>query len=129
VTNSEVRALWSTFMQKCVDNTRGADQGGTQARAAPDTLPAEDIATFLNLMNERAMPARSATKRLSYRMNASSDTLTHIWITSIHAPRLHSCRRRMQHMSCRLMHTSARRSRLVLCVRRQRDDPLLRGGQ
>lgn len=84
VTNSEVRALWSTFMQKCVDNTAALIKAERRRGAAPETIAAEDIATFLNLMNERAMTAAFNDERPSVADDRVVDTLTHIWLTAIY---------------------------------------------
>ena len=50
-----VRELWSTFMQKWVDRTAAVISAERARGAAPDTVPAQDLAAALNLMNERAM--------------------------------------------------------------------------
>ncbi|HZQ30305.1 MAG TPA: TetR/AcrR family transcriptional regulator [Mycobacterium sp.] len=84
VLDSEVRALWSTLMQKCVDNTAAVIKSERERGAAPDTIPAEDLATFLNLMNERAMIAAFNDERPSVPDARVVDTLTHIWLTSIY---------------------------------------------
>ena len=84
ITNSEVRALWSTFMQKCVDNTATLIKAERKRGAAPDTIPAADLATFLNLMNERAMTAAFLTEVPAVPDERVVDTLTHIWLTSIY---------------------------------------------
>jgi TetR/AcrR family transcriptional regulator, ethionamide resistance regulator len=84
ITNSEVRALWSTFMQKCVGNTAALITAERKRGAAPDTIPAEDLATSLNLMNERAMTAAFLTEVPAVPDERVVDTLTHIWLTSIY---------------------------------------------
>jgi AcrR family transcriptional regulator len=84
VLDSEVRDLWSTLMQKCVDNTAALIKSERQRGAAPDTIRAEDLATFLNLMNERAMQAAFNEERPSVPDERVVDTLTHIWVTSIY---------------------------------------------
>jgi TetR/AcrR family transcriptional regulator, ethionamide resistance regulator len=84
ITNSEVRALWSTFMQKCVDNTAALIKAERNRGAAPDTVGAEDLAASLNLMNERAMTAAFLAEVPALADERVVDTLTHIWLTSIY---------------------------------------------
>ena len=54
-TNAEIRALWSTYMQKWIDRTAAVITAERARGAAPDTVPAQDLAAALNLMNERTM--------------------------------------------------------------------------
>ncbi|MDF2823819.1 MAG: Transcriptional repressor EthR, TetR family [Mycobacterium sp.] len=83
-TNPEVRALWSRFMDKWIGQT-AALIGAERARgAAPDTIPARDLATALNEMNERLMVAALADEQLAVARDRLVDTLTHIWLTSIY---------------------------------------------
>jgi hypothetical protein len=51
---------------------------------APTTLPAKDLATALNLMNERALFASFSDERPAIPKERLLDTLTHVWITSIY---------------------------------------------
>ena len=48
------------------------------------TLPAQDIATALNLMNERTMLASFAGEQPAVPTDRVLDTLVHIWSTSIY---------------------------------------------
>jgi AcrR family transcriptional regulator len=82
--NTQVRAVWSEFMQRWVDNTTATIKAERERGAAPDTIPAEDLATFLNLMNERAMTAAFNEERPSVPDERLVDSLTHIWLTSIY---------------------------------------------
>ena len=52
--------------------------------AAPDTVPALDLATSLNLMNERTMMATLAGEQGAVDHRDVVDTLAHIWLTSIY---------------------------------------------
>ena len=70
-TNPEVRALWSRFMQKWIDHTTSSIQAERDRGAAPETIPAADLATSLNLMNERTMLAAFADERPASRRNNS----------------------------------------------------------
>lgn len=82
--NAEMRGLWSTFMQKWVDRTAAVITAERARGAAPDTVPAQDLATALNLMNERTMFASYTGQRPSIAEDAALDTLVHIWITGIY---------------------------------------------
>ncbi len=83
-TSSAVRALWSPFMQKCVDNTAALINAERKRGAAPETIPAEDLSTSLNLMNERVMQAAFNAEAPAVPDERVVDTLTHIWLTSIY---------------------------------------------
>lgn len=52
--------------------------------AAPRTLPAHELATALNLMNERTLFASFAGEQPSVPEARVLDTLVHIWVTSIY---------------------------------------------
>ncbi len=83
-TNTEMRELWSTFMQKWVDRTAAVIAAERARGAAPDTVPAQDLATALNLMNERTMFASYTGGRPCIAEDTALDTLVHIWVTSIY---------------------------------------------
>jgi TetR/AcrR family transcriptional regulator, ethionamide resistance regulator len=87
--NAEMRQLWSTFMQKWVDRTAAVITAERARGAAPDTVPAQDLATALNLMNEKAMFASYTGQQPSIPEDAALDTLVHVWITSIYGEALH----------------------------------------
>ncbi|MGV9803893.1 TetR/AcrR family transcriptional regulator, partial [Mycobacterium sp. NPDC003449] len=53
----EFREVWAGLMQKWIDQTAALITSERQRGAAPDTIPAMDLATSLNLMNERTMMA------------------------------------------------------------------------
>src|SRR5271156_5212135 len=83
-TSSELRAVWSGFMQKWVDQTAAMITAERARGAAPETIPAADLATSLNQMNERAMMATLFAEQLSVNEDRVVDTLPHIWVTSIY---------------------------------------------
>jgi TetR/AcrR family transcriptional regulator, ethionamide resistance regulator len=83
-TNAEIRELWSTFMQKWVDRTAAVINAERARGAAPETVPTQDLAAALNLMNERTMFASYAAQKPAIAKDAALDTLVHIWITSIY---------------------------------------------
>lgn len=88
-TNPEVRALWSRFMQKWIDHTTDSIETERSRGAAPETIPAHDLATSLNLMNERTMLASFAAEQPAVASAQLVDTLAHIWVTSIYGKTLH----------------------------------------
>ncbi|MGV9803204.1 TetR/AcrR family transcriptional regulator, partial [Mycobacterium sp. NPDC003449] len=49
-----------------------------------DTIPAMDLATSLNLMNERTMMAAISAEQPAVAYDNVVDTLAHIWLTSIY---------------------------------------------
>ena len=83
-TNAEIRELWSTFMQKWVDRTAAVIIAERARGAAPETVPAQDLAAALNLMNERAMFASYSGQKPAIAEDTALDTLVHVWITSIY---------------------------------------------
>ncbi|KAA0110471.1 TetR/AcrR family transcriptional regulator [Mycolicibacterium sp. P9-22] len=80
----EFRAIWAGLMQKWIGLTAALINAERQRGAAPETLPALDLATSLNLMNEKMMMATLADDRPSVEHGRVVDTLTHIWLTSIY---------------------------------------------
>jgi TetR/AcrR family transcriptional regulator, ethionamide resistance regulator len=82
--NPELRELWSKFMQKWVDHTTTLISAERERGAAPDTIPAEDLAVALNLMNERAMNSALAAEPPAVVDDKVVDTLAYVWFTSIY---------------------------------------------
>ncbi len=83
-TNTELRELWSTFMTGWIDYTAALITRERARGAAPDTIPARDLATVLNLMNERVVLAAQGSRKPALPEDAALETLVHIWITSIY---------------------------------------------
>jgi TetR/AcrR family transcriptional regulator, ethionamide resistance regulator len=83
-TSAEVRELWSTCMQKWIAYTAAGIDAERERGAAPDTLPAQELATALNLMNERTLFASFAAEQPSVPEARVLDTLVHIWVSSIY---------------------------------------------
>jgi AcrR family transcriptional regulator len=81
----EVRGLWADFMQRSIDHTTGVIQAERLKGGAPDTIPAEQLSTALNLMNEAVMTSSIVGNQPSLPGNRLLDTLVHIWSTSIYA--------------------------------------------
>ncbi|OSC41538.1 TetR/AcrR family transcriptional regulator [Mycobacterium decipiens] len=83
-TSADVAELWSTFMQKWIAYTAAVIDAERDCGAAPHTLPARELATALNLMNERTLFASFAAEQPSVPEPRVLDTLVHIWVTSIY---------------------------------------------
>jgi AcrR family transcriptional regulator len=82
--NAAVRDLLATFMSKWIDSTAATIEAERTQGTAPTTLPARDLATALNLMNERALFASFVEEQPSIPTEQLLDTLVHIWVTSIY---------------------------------------------
>lgn len=80
----EFRAFWSGLMHKWISLTGALISAERQRGAAPETIPAMDLATSLNLMNERTMMAALSAEQPAVDYDNVVDTLTHIWLTSIY---------------------------------------------
>jgi TetR/AcrR family transcriptional regulator, ethionamide resistance regulator len=83
-TSPEIRGVWSGFMQKWIDQTAAMISAERARGAAPDTIPAADLATSLNQMNERTMRAALSAEQPAISEDHVVDTLTHIWVSSIY---------------------------------------------
>ena len=80
----QFRALWSGLMQKWIALTAALITAERQRGGAPETIPAMDLATSLNLMNERTMMAALSAEQPAVDYDKVVDTLAHIWLTSIY---------------------------------------------
>jgi TetR/AcrR family transcriptional regulator, ethionamide resistance regulator len=83
-TSPEARASWGRFMQKWIHQTAALITAERERGVAPDTIPALDLATALNWMNERTMMATISGEDGALARDRIVDTLTHIWLTSIY---------------------------------------------
>lgn len=83
-TNAELRTTWLGFMQKWIDQTAAMITAERERGAAPHTIPAADLATSLNQMNERTMMAALSAETPAVDQQRVVDTLTHIWVSSIY---------------------------------------------
>lgn len=80
----EFRVFWSGLMQKWIGLTAALITAERERGAAPVTLPAMDLATSLNLMNERTIMAALGAEQPAVAYDKVVDTLAHIWLTSIY---------------------------------------------
>jgi TetR/AcrR family transcriptional regulator, ethionamide resistance regulator len=83
-TSSELRVVWSGYMQKWIDQTALMINAERARGAAPETIPAGDLATSLNQMNERTMMATLSAEQPAVAEDRLVDTLTQIWVSSIY---------------------------------------------
>ena len=79
----EFRDVWSTFMQKWIDKTASLIVAERERGAAPDGIPAVELAISLNRMNERTVIAALAEQPM-LAQHRVVDTLSHIWLSSIY---------------------------------------------
>ena len=83
-TNTDLRALWSRFMQKWVGHIATVIEAERARGAAPVTLPADELSAALNLLNEKVMLSSFADDRPSVPRERLLETLVHIWVSSIY---------------------------------------------
>ena len=83
-THSEARDLWATSMQRWIDHIAAVIEAERAAGAAPVTLPALELSTALNLMNESVMTASFAGHQPALADDRVLDNLVHIWTASIY---------------------------------------------
>lgn len=83
-TNPEVQAVWSNLMNGWIEHNTAAIETERKNGAAPDTVPAKNLATALTLLTERVMVATYADEAASIPEKEVVDTLVHIWLASIY---------------------------------------------
>jgi AcrR family transcriptional regulator len=83
-THSEMRDLWSRFMEKWVGHTTMVIETERSRGAAPVTLPAAELSAALNLLNEKVMLSSFAGDSPSVPNERLLETLVHIWVTSVY---------------------------------------------
>lgn len=83
-TNAEVRELWAKIMDNWVERTAAAIEAERARGAAPPGLPAREVATALNLMNERVLHAGFAGQPPAIGEPDVVEVLLDIWIRAIY---------------------------------------------
>lgn len=83
-TNSEVRRLWAEVLERWVRAVEAAIEGERARGAAPDGLPARDLAIALNSMNERVWYATFAGDGPAVAERDVVDVLLDVWLTAIY---------------------------------------------
>ncbi|MCH9728844.1 MAG: TetR/AcrR family transcriptional regulator [Actinomycetia bacterium] len=86
--NSEARELWARSMQRWIDHIAEVIEAERADGAAPVTVPAAELSTALNLMNEAVMAAAFAGHQPAIPDHRVLDNLAHIWTTSIYGDTL-----------------------------------------
>lgn len=82
--SAEVRELWARVMEQFVEETTGAIEHERARGAAPDGVPARDLAVALNLMNERVLLATFAGHTPAVDEAKVIDALVMVWIRAIY---------------------------------------------
>jgi AcrR family transcriptional regulator len=90
-TSPEFRATWRDYMHKWIQQTTALITAERDRGAAPCTIPALDLATSLNQMNEHTMMATLAAEQPAVDHDRVVDTLAHIWVTSIYGEAEQHC--------------------------------------
>jgi AcrR family transcriptional regulator len=80
----EVRELWARVMEAFVQETAGAIEAERARRAAPEGVPARDLAIALNLMNERVLQATLEQDSPALEETKILDTLVDVWLRAIY---------------------------------------------
>jgi TetR/AcrR family transcriptional regulator, ethionamide resistance regulator len=80
----EVRELWATVMEGFVEETAAAIEAERATGAAPDGVPARELAISLNLMNERVLLATFAGYEPAVGESEVVETLVSVWFSAIY---------------------------------------------
>ena len=83
-TNAEVRRLWAAVLDRWVHAVQSAIEGERRRGAAPDGLPARDLAIALNSMNERVWYATFAGDGPAVAEQDVVEVLLDVWLTAIY---------------------------------------------
>lgn len=80
----EFQAFWANLMEKWIVLSTAMITAERHRGAAPELLPARDLAISLNLMNERMIMMTLGGEQPSVDKDRVVKTLTHVWLTSIY---------------------------------------------
>jgi TetR/AcrR family transcriptional regulator, ethionamide resistance regulator len=83
-TSPEVRELWAGVMERWVRRTADAITAERERGAAPEGLPARDLAVVLNSMNERVLYGTFAADGPTVEEPRVVATLLDVWLRSIY---------------------------------------------
>ncbi|MCM0677511.1 TetR/AcrR family transcriptional regulator [Micromonospora phytophila] len=83
-TNAEVRQLWAAVLERWVHAIETAIGAERRRGAAPDGLPARDLAIALNSMNERVWYATFAGDGPAVAERDVVDVLLDVWLAAIY---------------------------------------------
>jgi AcrR family transcriptional regulator len=82
--SSAVRELWARVMETFVAETTAAIEAERERGAAPPGVPARELATALNWMNERVLHATFEGQEPAIDEDAVLDTLVQVWLRAIY---------------------------------------------
>ena len=82
--SAEVRELWERIMELFVEETTAAIEAERARDAAPDGVPARELAIALNLMNERVLHSAFAGHAPTIEEDKVVDVLLAIWLSAIY---------------------------------------------
>ncbi|MEV4466417.1 TetR/AcrR family transcriptional regulator [Micromonospora echinofusca] len=83
-TNAEVRRLWAAVLERWVHAIETAIEAERRRGAAPDGIPARDLAIALNSMNERVWYATFAGDGPAVAEADVVDVLRDVWLAAIY---------------------------------------------
>jgi AcrR family transcriptional regulator len=83
-TSAEVRDLWARVMEGFVVETTAAIEAERARGAAPDGVPARDLAIALNSMNERVLQATFAGHPPAIDEKGVVDVMLSVWLGAIY---------------------------------------------
>ncbi|MEU9510950.1 TetR/AcrR family transcriptional regulator [Micromonospora sp. NPDC048170] len=83
-TNAEVRHLWAAVLERWVQAVETAIEAERRRGAAPDGVPARDLAIALNSMNERVWYATFAGDGPAVAERDAVDVLRDVWLSAIY---------------------------------------------
>ncbi|TDZ77510.1 HTH-type transcriptional regulator EthR [Mycobacteroides salmoniphilum] len=83
-TSPELDQRWSEVTENWVANTTVGIEAERTRGAAPDTIPARDIAIALNLINQSMMRATFTGQQPAVADDDVVDTLLHVWLNAIY---------------------------------------------
>ena len=83
-TNEEARELWARIMESWVSDVTAIIEGERANGAAPEGIPARDLAIALVQMNERVQHGAFVSESPSLSEDRSTDVLVEIWLRAIY---------------------------------------------
>ena len=83
-TNAEVRQLWAQVFDGWVERSAAAIRAERARGAAPEGMPARDLAVVLNSMNERALYATLSGDGPAVAEADVVDVLLDVWLSSVY---------------------------------------------
>lgn len=83
-TSAEVRELWSRLLERFVVRTTLAIEAERARGAAPEGLPARDLAICLNRMNEKVFETMAGDLQPAVPEQRTLDALVGVWLSAIY---------------------------------------------